>query len=41
MLKIASDRVIDSMVAVIASHGPGATKTELTEALRREETSAG
>jgi Xaa-Pro aminopeptidase len=33
--------VIDSMLAVIAKHGPGATKYELTEALRREETSRG
>jgi len=41
MLKIASDAVIDSMQAVIAKHGPGATKAELTEALRREETSRG
>ena len=40
-LKIASERVIDSMVAVIANHGPGATKAELTEALRREETNRG
>jgi Xaa-Pro aminopeptidase len=29
------------MLAVIATHGPGATKYELTEALRREETSRG
>jgi Xaa-Pro aminopeptidase len=40
-LRIASDRVIDSMMAVIASHGPGTTKAELTEALRREETNRG
>ena len=40
-LRIASERVIDSMMAVIASHGPGATKRELTEALRREETNRG
>ena len=40
-LRIASERVIDSMLAVIASHGPGATKRELTEALRREETNRG
>jgi Xaa-Pro aminopeptidase len=40
-LKIASERVIDSMTAVIAKHGPGATTAELTEALRREETSRG
>ncbi len=37
-LRIASEGVIDSMLAVIATHGPGATKRELTEALRREET---
>ncbi len=40
-LRIASDLVIDSMLAVIASHGPGATKADLTEALRREETVRG
>jgi Xaa-Pro aminopeptidase len=40
-LKIASERVIESMAAVIAKHGPGATKAELTEALRREETNRG
>src|SRR5215467_11862624 len=40
-LRIASDGVIASMLAVIANHGPGATKRELTEALRREETSRG
>ena len=40
-LKVASDGVIDSMAAVIANHGPGATKKELTEALRREETNRG
>jgi len=41
MLRVASERVIDSMLAVIAGHGPGATKRELTEALRREETNRG
>ncbi len=41
MLRIVSDAVIDSMAAVIKNHGPGATKNELTEALRREETSRG
>jgi len=41
MLRIASDGVIDSMAAVFESHGAGATKAELTEALRREETSRG
>jgi Xaa-Pro aminopeptidase len=40
-LRIASDAVIDSMLAVIGSHGAGATKAELTEALRREETLRG
>jgi len=41
MLRIASDAVIDSMIAVFQSHGAGATKAELTEALRREETLRG
>jgi Xaa-Pro aminopeptidase len=41
MLRIASDAVIDSMSAVIENHGPGATKNEIVEALRREETSRG
>jgi Xaa-Pro aminopeptidase len=40
-LKIASEAVIESMQAVISKHGPGATKAELTEALRREETNRG
>jgi Xaa-Pro aminopeptidase len=40
-LRVASDRVIDSMIAVIANNGPGTTKEELTEALRREETNRG
>jgi Xaa-Pro aminopeptidase len=40
-LRIASEGVIDSMMAVIAKHRPGATKRELTEALRREETNRG
>ena len=41
LLKYASEAVIDSMKAVIASHGPGATKAEVVEALRREETNRG
>jgi Xaa-Pro aminopeptidase len=41
LLKVASDLVIDCMLAVIANHGPGVTKNELTEALRREETNRG
>jgi Xaa-Pro aminopeptidase len=40
-LRIASEHVIDSMLAVMTNHGPGATTRELTEALRREETSRG
>jgi len=40
-LRLASDLVIDSMLAVIQSHGPGATKAEMAEALRREETMRG
>lgn len=40
-LKYASEAVIDSMKAVIAAHGPGATKAEVVEALRREETNRG
>jgi len=40
-LRLASELVIDSMLAVINSHGPGATKAEMAEALRREETTRG
>lgn len=40
-LRRASDNVIDAMLAVIAGHGPGSTKRELVEALRREETVRG
>src|SRR5271169_1291633 len=40
-LRLASELVIDSMLAVIATHGAGATKAELSEALRREETTRG
>ena len=35
LLRKASDGVIDSMLAVIAAHGPGTTKRELAEALRQ------
>ena len=41
MLRTASELVVDSMLAVIGSHGPGATKIELVEALRREEVNRG
>ena len=40
-LKIASDAVLESMKVVIAGHGPGSTKAQLAEALRREETNRG
>jgi Xaa-Pro aminopeptidase len=40
-LKTASEAVLASMSAVIDSHGPGATKAEVVEALRREETNRG
>jgi Xaa-Pro aminopeptidase len=40
-LRIASDLVIDSMLAVIAGAEPGVTKRELVEALRREEVNRG
>jgi Xaa-Pro aminopeptidase len=41
LLRTASELVVDSMLAVIGSHGPGATKAELVEALRREEVNRG
>lgn len=40
-LRLASELVTDSMLAVVASHGEGSTKAEIIEALRREETSRG
>jgi Xaa-Pro aminopeptidase len=40
-LRKASELVVDSMLAVIAGHGPGSSKLELTEALRREEVNRG
>ena len=41
MLRVATDAVIDSMAAVFHNCGAGATKNELAEALRREETMRG
>jgi Xaa-Pro aminopeptidase len=41
MVKIASERVIESMQAVIANHGAGTTKQELADALKVEETNRG
>ena len=40
-LRKASELVVDSMLTVMGGHGPGATKLELTEALRREEVNRG
>ena len=40
-LRTASERVIESMLAVIASHGPGTTKQEIADALKREEVNRG
>ncbi|MBV8702515.1 MAG: aminopeptidase P family protein [Acetobacteraceae bacterium] len=40
-LRRASEGVIASMLAVIGGHGPGTTKRQLVDALRREEVSRG
>jgi Xaa-Pro aminopeptidase len=40
-LHYASDAVIAAMQAVISSHGPGHSKADIAEALRREETNRG
>jgi Xaa-Pro aminopeptidase len=40
-LRLASELVVDSMLAVFAGAAPGATKHELVEALRREEVNRG
>jgi Xaa-Pro aminopeptidase len=41
LLRDASDRVVDAMLAVIEGHGPGTTKHQLTAALRQEEARRG
>ena len=41
MLKDASEKVIDAMMAAIAQSGPGTTKAEIAETLRREEVNRG
>jgi Xaa-Pro aminopeptidase len=41
LLKQASERVVDAMLAVIAKHGPGATKRAMIESLRLEEVKRG
>jgi Xaa-Pro dipeptidase len=40
-LRVASEGVVDAMLAVFAAHGPGASKRELVAALRREEQARG
>src|SRR5262249_44254628 len=40
-LRVASERVIDSMLAVIVQHRPGTTKQELADALKVEEVNRG
>lgn len=41
ILRAASEKVIDSILAVFAGHGPGVTKRALVDALRREEQARG
>src|SRR6185503_11076670 len=41
MLRTSSEKVIDAMMATIARSGPGTTKAEITETLRREEVNRG
>src|SRR6185295_405019 len=41
LLRRASELVIESMLAVIGAHGPGTSKRDLFEALRREEVNRG
>lgn len=41
MVRKASEGVVDSMLAVMSSHGPGSTKHELVSALKREEVARG
>jgi len=41
ILKEASEKVVDSMLAVFSEHGPGTSKLTLFDALRREETARG
>ena len=40
-LRKASELVVDAMLAVVAGHGPGTSKRDLVEALRREEVNRG
>jgi Xaa-Pro aminopeptidase len=41
LLREASEKVVASMLAVISGHGPGSTKRQMVEALKREEVGRG
>ena len=41
LLREASEKVVESMMAVISGHGPGDTKRQMVEALKREEVARG
>ncbi|MGW0085270.1 M24 family metallopeptidase [Streptomyces sp. NPDC003393] len=41
VIKKASELIVDAMTAVFAQHGPGATKHDLVQSLRTEQTSRG
>jgi Xaa-Pro aminopeptidase len=41
LLRQASEKVVESMLAVFSNHGPGTTKQQLADALRREEQARG
>ena len=41
IMKAASEKVVDSMLAVFSKYGPGTSKSTLFDALRQEETSRG
>jgi Xaa-Pro aminopeptidase len=41
ILRIASEKVVESMLAVFSKHGPGSTKNDLISALRKEEQDRG
>lgn len=41
LLREASEKVVDAMLAVIAGHGPGSTKRQIVHAMKREEVARG
>ena len=41
LLRQASEKVVESMLAVISGHGAGSTKRQMVDALKREETARG